>query len=245
MATSTQINAFLAEVAPAARYAAQQLKGSGLDVNPEDIAAQWAYETGYGTSALAKQNNYGGLTKSGGGWASYTSIGDFVNEYVSFIKRLVITENAQGIDFANKVQNSRYVGSDDPNKYGNYARTVNSIANNFKSFFSTVGSTVNKGLQTIGLDPTPTPTPSPLSPSPSSGDINPGFTQTTPTPSPTPSTSLFDRITATIGKFFTNLAYILLALILFILGIYILNSKKINETVAEKTKQAAKAAALL
>lgn len=82
---------FFEKMAPYAQKA-----GTSLDIFPSTILAQWAIESGYGSSNLAQNaNNYGGIKyvagksiASGqeGDFASYSSITQFINDYVRVMK---------------------------------------------------------------------------------------------------------------------------------------------------------------
>lgn len=68
--------------------------GSRLGIPADVVLAQWAHETGYGSSSLARQhNNHGGIKASSGGkdyvagaYAGYSSVSSFVNDYVRVMR---------------------------------------------------------------------------------------------------------------------------------------------------------------
>lgn len=78
--------AYLNEMLP---YAMQASNSLGID--PNLILAQWAHETGYGTSNVSQNNNHGGIKYTGrspyqagkaNGHATYSSVDQFVKDYV-------------------------------------------------------------------------------------------------------------------------------------------------------------------
>lgn len=68
---------------------------SATGINPHVIVAQWAHETGYGTSAVSRNNNHGGIKYIDGrspyqsgeanGHATFDSIEDFVKDYIRVV----------------------------------------------------------------------------------------------------------------------------------------------------------------
>jgi hypothetical protein len=78
---------WLQDVAP---YAQRAAAGTGLPV--PTILGQWGHETGWGTSALAKLNNLGGIKYIGApgsypasGGAGYNTLDDFVRDYIRVV----------------------------------------------------------------------------------------------------------------------------------------------------------------
>lgn len=79
MATTAQVQAFVAQWQGAANTASQQ-----LDIPASYILAQWGMESAYGTEQVGGgQNNPGNVGNLGGGnFVNYASQSDFVNAYV-------------------------------------------------------------------------------------------------------------------------------------------------------------------
>lgn len=84
MADPTQVSTFVNTYSPFATQA-----GAGLGVSPSTILAQWALESGYGTSNLAVgQGNLAGLTTPGSNGSSFQSFASpaaFETAYVNTI----------------------------------------------------------------------------------------------------------------------------------------------------------------
>lgn len=75
--------------------------------------------TGSGNYSLMDQYNYAGLTSTAGGYASYSSYQDFVNNYENFLTKGSNPLGASSLtDFNNRLQQNSYY-TEDPNVYYN------------------------------------------------------------------------------------------------------------------------------
>lgn len=75
--------------------------------------SQILFESGILTNVanygLMNQNNYAGLTTTGGGYASYNSISDFIDSYLGFLSKNNDPLDATSlIDFNNRLQLNHY-----------------------------------------------------------------------------------------------------------------------------------------
>ena len=93
--------------------------------------AQYAYESGYGTSNLAQtNNNYFGMRNGSNGWQSFNSKEDSFMAYGKLMSSSTYTSKTSGVTNANDYVNAiaeTYAPSSDGNN--NYAGNVNKIIN--------------------------------------------------------------------------------------------------------------------
>lgn len=87
------------------------------------MLAQILFETGLLTPdanyRLMNQNNYAGLTVSGGGYAAYSSISDFITAYIGFLTKGANPLGATSLaDFNSRLQQNGYY-TEDPTVYYN------------------------------------------------------------------------------------------------------------------------------
>lgn len=101
------------------------LQNAGLtDLQIKMCMAQILVETGILTSqanyiAMDQRNNYAGLTNVGGGYAVYSTIGDFVNAYIGFLTKGTNPLGATDInDFNDRLKANSYY-TDSKTTYGN------------------------------------------------------------------------------------------------------------------------------
>ncbi len=79
------------------------------------MMSQILFESGMLTDVanynLMNQNNYGGLTVTSGGYASYNSVNDFINAYIGFLTKGSNPLGATSLtDFVNRLYTNCYTG---------------------------------------------------------------------------------------------------------------------------------------
>lgn len=92
----------------------------------DNMMRQMAYESAYGTSALAKsQRNYAGYGRTGKGiYRSYKTDADFVNDYGSYFLRRKDLQNAKNTtQFVRALKRYGYYGGDE----NTYVKSLNSM----------------------------------------------------------------------------------------------------------------------
>lgn len=88
--------------------------------------------TGQGNYSLMGQNNYAGLTQVSGGYASYSSVQDFVNHYENFLTKGADPLGASNLtDFNNRLVANHYY-TDDPQTY----------LNDLKNYYNLLSQTI-------------------------------------------------------------------------------------------------------
>jgi hypothetical protein len=159
--TSSQQQTFVNQMLPYAQYAANQLGGGTNPGAVQAILAQWADETGWGTSSAAlDQNNFAGITNPNSqSYYSYSSIEDFVNAYVSTWKNgssgysnvLSAMQSGSATQIANAMAASAWAGG----HYGGNALTglnndLTGVEAEVAKFMGNASSSAVAAIQSIG-----------------------------------------------------------------------------------------------
>lgn len=156
MATQQQINEFKSQMYPYALKA-----GQALGMSPEFVLGQWALESAYGTSTIAKKaGNYAGIrytshadykysTTGNGAFSGYNTLTNFVNDYIRVMGLSFYDKVRQATTMqqeASALESSPYDANGKADHYGTH------ILNVVKTLFGNTTSVPTEPVNNMSTD---------------------------------------------------------------------------------------------